>query len=158
MAEITSYPTATPKGGDYLLGAQVGEPGDNPANPTKKFTVASISTLVSKGYTDYVFSFTQSGADNPVVTQLTNITGVVFTFTRSSQGVFLLEPTSDIPINKLWVQVTGGDTNLGSVLNIAGISPGPSGFPLIPVLNTNQISGIPQDEVEAGFIELRIYS
>ena len=158
MAEITSYPTATPKGGDYLLGAQVGEPGDNPANPTKKFTVASISTLVNKGYTDYVFSFTQSAADNPVVTQLTNTTGVVFTFTRDAQGVYLLEPTSNIPIDKLWVQITGGDTNLGSVLNIAGISPGPSGFPLIPVLNTNQISGIPQDDVEAGFVELRIYS
>lgn len=43
MAEITSYPTATPKSGDYLLGAQVGQPGDNPANPTKKFTVGSVS-------------------------------------------------------------------------------------------------------------------
>ena len=42
MAEITSYPTASPQGGDYLLGAQVGQPGDNPANPTKKFTVASV--------------------------------------------------------------------------------------------------------------------
>jgi len=43
MAEITSYPTAQPKSGDYLLGAQVGVPGDNPANPTKKFTVGSVS-------------------------------------------------------------------------------------------------------------------
>jgi len=45
MAEITSYPTASPKGGDYLLGAQVGQPGDNPANPTKKFTVGSVLAL-----------------------------------------------------------------------------------------------------------------
>ena len=120
--------------------------------------MASISTLVNKGYTDYVFSFTQSAADNPVVTQLTNTTGITFLFYRDAQGVYLLEPTSDIAINKLWVQITGGDTNLGSVLNIAGISPGPSGFPLIPVLNTNQVSGIPQDDVEAGFVELRIYS
>ena len=44
MAEITSYPTAIPKSGDYLLGAQVGQPGDNPANPTKKFTVGSIAS------------------------------------------------------------------------------------------------------------------
>jgi len=43
MAEITSYPTAIPKSGDYLLGAQVGQPGDNPANPTKKFTVGSVT-------------------------------------------------------------------------------------------------------------------
>ena len=43
MAEITSYPTAIPKSGDYLLGAQVGEPGANPATPTKKFTVGSVS-------------------------------------------------------------------------------------------------------------------
>ena len=45
MAEITAYPTASPKGGDYLLGAQIGQPGDNPANPTKKFTVASVLAL-----------------------------------------------------------------------------------------------------------------
>jgi len=45
MAEITSYPTASPKGGDYLLGAQLGQPGDNPANPTKKFTVGSVLAL-----------------------------------------------------------------------------------------------------------------
>ena len=43
MAEITSYPTAQPKSGDYLLGAQVGSPGDSIANPTKKFTVGSIT-------------------------------------------------------------------------------------------------------------------
>jgi len=45
MAEITSYPTASPKSGDYLLGAQLGQPGDNPANPTKKFTVGSVLAL-----------------------------------------------------------------------------------------------------------------
>jgi len=50
MAEITSYPTANPKSGDYLLGAQVGQPGDNPANPTKKFTVDSVLGLASTSY------------------------------------------------------------------------------------------------------------
>jgi len=45
MAEITSYPTANPKSGDYLLGAQVGAPGDPAATPTKKFTVDSILAL-----------------------------------------------------------------------------------------------------------------
>jgi hypothetical protein len=54
MAEITSYPTASPKGGDYLLGAQVGVPGDTIANPTKKFTVASINALQSSGGVDLI--------------------------------------------------------------------------------------------------------
>lgn len=54
MAEITSYPTASPKGGDYLLGAQVGVPGDTIANPTKKFTVASINALKSTGGVDLI--------------------------------------------------------------------------------------------------------
>lgn len=45
MAEITSYPTANPKSGDYLLGAQVGAPGDPAATPTKKFTVGSVTGI-----------------------------------------------------------------------------------------------------------------
>jgi len=43
MAEITSYPTADPKSGDYLLGAQVSSTGGNPA--TKKFTVGSVNGI-----------------------------------------------------------------------------------------------------------------
>ena len=41
MAEIISYPTATPKSGDYLLGAQLAPAGSIDAAPTKKFTVES---------------------------------------------------------------------------------------------------------------------
>ena len=45
MAEIISYPTATPKSGDYLLGAQLAPAGSIDAAPTKKFTVDSILAL-----------------------------------------------------------------------------------------------------------------
>lgn len=43
MAEIISYPTATPKSGDYLLGAQLAPAGSIDAAPTKKFTVGDVS-------------------------------------------------------------------------------------------------------------------
>ena len=44
MAEIISYPTATPKSGDYLLGAQLAPAGSIDAAPTKKFTVESLQS------------------------------------------------------------------------------------------------------------------
>ena len=44
MAEIISYPTATPKSGDYVLGAQISPPGSKENNPTKKFTIQSLQS------------------------------------------------------------------------------------------------------------------
>jgi len=152
MAEITSYPTATPKNTDYLLGAQVGAPGDPAATPTKKFTVDSISSLVNKGYKDYVFSFYQSSPDDPVVTELNNDTGLTFTFTRDSAGIFYLVPSSNIDVNKVWVQATGGHVGNSTVLTIKGYTNN-----RYDIVNVDS-SGNPVDDVDAGFIELRIYS
>ena len=41
MAQIISYPTASPKTGDYLIGIQKTTSG-SPINPTKKFTIGSV--------------------------------------------------------------------------------------------------------------------
>ena len=41
MAQIISYPTASPKTEDYLIGIQTSTSG-SPINPTKKFTVGSV--------------------------------------------------------------------------------------------------------------------
>ena len=41
---IRDSPTATPKSGDYLLGAQLAPAGSIDAAPTKKFTVESLQS------------------------------------------------------------------------------------------------------------------
>jgi len=149
MAIINSYPTITPENGDLLLLVDTSIEG----NPTKTATVSSVAGLVQKGYKDYVFSFTQSGTNDPVVTKLNNDTGLTFTFTRVSAGVFYLVPSSDINISKVWVQVTGGKIGIPSVLTIKGY-----GSNRYDIINVNSGTGNPVDEVDAGFVELRIYS
>ena len=149
MAIINSYPTVTPENGDLLLLVDTSIEG----NPTKTATVSSVSSLVQKGYKDYVFSFTQSGTNDPVVTELSNDTGLTFTFTRHGPGIFYLASSSNIDISKVWVQVTGGHHNIPSVLTIKGYTNN-----RYDIINVNSGTGNPIDDVDAGFVELRIYS
>lgn len=148
MAIINSYPTVTPSNSDLLLLVDTSVEG----NPTKTATVSSVAGLVQKGYKDYVFSFTQSGTNNPVVTELNNDTGLTFTFNRQSPGVFFLAPSSPFEVNKVWLQITGGHIGNETVLNVKGYS-----------ANKFEIDNIdfgvgPVDDVDVGFVELRIYS
>jgi len=148
MAIINSYPTVTPSNSDLLLLVDTSVEG----NPTKTATVSSVSGLVNKGYKDYVFSFTQSSSDDPVVIELNNDTGLTFTFTRDGAGIFYLVPSSNIDVNKVWVQATGGNVGNSTVLTIKGYISN-----RYDIINVDS-SGNPVDDVDAGFIELRIYS
>ena len=148
MAIINSYPTVTPENGDLLLMVDTSVEG----NPTKTATVGSISSLVNKGYKDYVFSFTQSGTDNPVVTELNNNTGLTFTFTRAFAGQFHLVPSAPLDISKTWVQVTGGEVP-NTVLSVKNFQTN-----LIAIINVETATGNAIDNVATGFVELRIYS
>lgn len=152
MAIIQSYPTGTPKNGDYLIGTSMPEETGDEA-VTKNFAISAVSSLVNKGYKDYAFSFRQSSSDNPVVTELTNDTGLTFTFTREAAGIFYLVPSSNIDISKVWVQVTGGHHSIPSVLTIKGYSSN-----RYDIINVNSGTGNPVDDVDAGFVELRIYN
>lgn len=149
MAIINSYPTVTPSNSDLLLLVDTSVEG----NPTKTATVSSVSSLVNKGYKDYVFSFTQSGTNDPVVTELNNDTGLTFTFVRVQPGVFYLISSSNIDVNKVWVQVTGGYNLNPSVLTIKDYTNN-----RYDIINFNSGTGNPVDDVDAGFVELRIYS
>jgi hypothetical protein len=152
MAIIQSYPTGTPKNGDYLIGTSMPEETGDEA-VTKNFAISDVSSLVNKGYKDYVFSFIQNSTNAPVVTELNNDTGLTFTFTRNSPGVFYLVPSSDINISKVWVQVTGGKIVGPSVLILKSY-----GSNQYDIININSSTGNPVDEVDAGFVELRIYN
>jgi len=148
MAIINSYPTVTPENGDLLLLVDTSIEG----NPTKTATVSSVSSLVQKGYKDYVFSFTQSGTNDPVVTELNNDTGLTFTFTRDGDGNFHLVPSSSLDLSKTWAQVTGGDIG-NAILNIKNYETN-----LIAIVNIEIATGTPVNNVNVGFVELRIYS
>jgi hypothetical protein len=152
MANLSAYPTNTPKNSDLLVGTKTATPGTNEKPITSNFLVSDVSKLVNKGYKDYVFSFTQSSTNNPVVTELNNDTGLTFTFTRDNVGNFHLVPSSSLDVSKTWAQVTGG--NIGNaVLNIKNYQAN-----LISIANIQTTTGTPVDEVNVGFVELRIYN
>ena len=146
MARIATYSKDTSISNNDLL---VGTDADD-SNITKNYKIEDLASFV-KGYKDYVFSFSQSGTNDPVVTQLTNGTGLTFTFTRNSAGVFYLVPSSNIDINKVWVQATGGHVGNSTAITVKGFTN--NRYDIINVDST----GNPIDDVDAGFLELRIY-
>tara|TARA_R100001460_G_scaffold72704_1_gene113508 strand:+ start:107 stop:556 length:450 start_codon:yes stop_codon:yes gene_type:complete len=149
MAIINSYPTITPKNGDLLLLVDTSKEG----NPTKTATVSSVSSLLNKGYQDYVISLTQSGTNDPVVTELHNNTSLTFTWTRAGTGVYEAAISPNLDTSKTWVQVTGG-TSESTTLHLKLI--GSSSLTLVNLALDG--TAAPTDNLDNGYLELRIYS
>ena len=147
MARIATYSQDTSISNNDLL---VGTDADD-SNITKNYKVEDLAYFV-KGYKDYVFSFSQDNTDDPVVTELSNDTGLTFTFTRDSAGNYHLVPSESLDISKTWAQVTGGNIGLYTVLNIKNFQAN-----LIAIVNVDTATAAPTDEVTTGFVELRIY-
>lgn len=147
MARIATYSQDTSISKNDLL---VGTDAED-SNITKNYKVEDLAYFV-KGYKDYVFSFSQSGTNDPVVTEINNDTGLTFTFTRDDVGNFHLVPSSSLDLLKTWAQVTGG--NIGdAVLNIKNYEAN-----LIAIVNIQTTTGNAVDQVNVGFVELRIYN
>jgi hypothetical protein len=110
MANISTYPLATPKATDLVLGTQTNALG---TNHTKSFTVGSIADKVSSiqlGYTSLVQLLNQTGTAAPIATEVYNNTGQTFTWSYVSQGVYRITSTgTPFTVNKTVVF-----TNLGS--------------------------------------------
>ncbi len=153
MAQITTYPKGTPKNADYLLGTSTPAANTDDLPVTKNFAISDVSKLVSKGYKSYVFIFSQSGTDNPTVTEIDNDTGLTFTFTRGTAGNYHLVPSASFDLSKTWAQVTGGDVGQNTYLNIKNYQTN-----LIAILNIESTTGNTVDGVTTGFVELRIYN
>lgn len=149
MAIINSYPTVTPENGDLLLLVDTSIEG----NPTKTATVSSVSSLVQKGYKDYVISLAQSGNAAPVITEFQNNTGLTITWVRQAAGVYDGTPNTSFDITKTWVQVTGG-TSEATTLHLKTLS---SSKIRLSNLSLDG-SATPVDGLDNGFLELRIYS
>ena len=74
---------------------------------TKTATLAQVSSLVAQPYTSYVANFSQSGTAAPVAVELQNTTGLSFTWTRSSTGVYDITPSSPFKAGRAWWMSAG---------------------------------------------------
>ena len=86
MANISSYPSATPASGDLILGTQLSATS---VNKTRNFTAGSV-TSAGLGYTSYVALLTQTGTAAPVATVLSNNLTTTLTWARTGAGIYTL--------------------------------------------------------------------
>ena len=157
MAIINSYPTITPKNGDLLLLVDTSTTG----NPTKTATVGSIAKQVTLGYSSYVATFTQATTSAPVVTELHNDTGLTWTATRFSAGVYRFTASENFG-SKVYAIASDRSINSG------GTSPASTGTNIVAVYeagptfvsieNRDSADKSLVDNVQTGMIEIRIYS
>ena len=92
MANISSYPTATPVSGDLILGTQLSATS---VNKTRNFTAGTI-TSAGLGYTSYVALITQVDTAAPTAKILQNTTGATLTWARTSAGIFTVTSSTAI--------------------------------------------------------------
>tara|TARA_R100001463_G_scaffold320_1_gene1350 strand:+ start:775 stop:1224 length:450 start_codon:yes stop_codon:yes gene_type:complete len=149
MAIISSYPTVVPTADDLLIGTKVTNTG-TVINPTKTFRAGEVVDA-SLGYTSYVATITQTGANPPVATVQKNNTGLTFTWQRASAGTYLVVPSLNFVVAKTWVNLTGGDVSTPSFLLIKSVTTGD--------INISNLQGsLTVDGIGYGAIEIRIYS
>ena len=88
MANITAYPTGTPKVNDLLLGTSVPLPNTDDQPTTTNFTVSSIAGFANPtaAYTTYVARWSQDQSNAPVSDILQNTTGLNWVWTRLNVG------------------------------------------------------------------------
>ena len=86
MANISSYPTATPASGDLILGTQLSATS---VNKTRNFTAGSV-TSAGLGYTSYTALLTQTGTAAPTATVLSNNLKNAVTWARTGTGIYTL--------------------------------------------------------------------
>tara|TARA_R100001509_G_C4778587_1_gene185568 strand:+ start:55 stop:498 length:444 start_codon:yes stop_codon:yes gene_type:complete len=107
MAQIISYPLATPVSTDYVVGTQKSTTGA-PINPTKNFTVDSVVSA-GLGYTVYTALLTQTGNNAPSATILKNNTNATLTWSRVASGDYNVTASSNLfTNNKTLVFVNAG--------------------------------------------------
>jgi len=160
MAIINSYPTVTPQDGDLVVITDV---STTPPS-TKTASVGSIAKQVTLEYSSYVARWTQAGTaadSHPVPVELYNNTGLTWTATRFSAGVYRFTASenfgtkvyaiaSDRSIN------SGGTSPASTGTNIVAVSS--AGPTFIEVENRDSADKSLVDNVQTGMLEIRIYS
>tara|TARA_R110002124_G_scaffold5324_3_gene33353 strand:+ start:52 stop:513 length:462 start_codon:yes stop_codon:yes gene_type:complete len=153
MSTILQYPLNTPAISDTILGTKL--PLIDTGDPiTSNFSVGDIIALassISLGYTSYVATFRQELTSDPVATELSNTTGLTFTWTRDSIGVYKIVPSSSMT-GGLWWNINGYETEASRVAP-KYIAPLEAKF-----ISVNTTTGVNVDEVTDGWVEIRIYT
>ena len=161
MAEVITYPLATPAGDSRLVGTLMNVPqanGEPNQNLTRNFTINSIAPLITQynlGYTVYVALLTQAGAVNPpVATILQNTTGGTITWTRTSTGRYVATISgTTYTADKTTVLVTSGGNN-DNILR-----PRITATTAIDWYNIDSSNNAVSDTIaETTTVEIRIYS
>jgi hypothetical protein len=156
MTKISQYPTlSNPTEDDILIGTDV-----NNSDETKNFSIGSIVNLVenaSMPYKSYVVFFSQSGTNNPVITELYNTIGTI-TWNRSSTGNYTATAASGtFPSNKTFFpnkqfcRYSESGIVRNVYMSIAGVS-----NDLIGLSQSNE-SGIAVDGLNFN-LEIRVYN
>ena len=160
MAIINSYPTVTPQDGDLVVLTDV----STTPNSTKTATVGSIASQVTLGYNSYVANWTQAGqaADShPVPVELYNNTGLTWTATRFSKGVYRFTASENLG-TKVYAVASDRGINSGGTLpastgtNVVAVNEVGSTF--VSVENRDSANKTLVDNVQTGMIEIRIYT
>lgn len=157
MAIINSYPTVTPSNDDLLLLVDTSVEG----NPTKTATVSSVASQVTLGYTSYVARWTQGTTNAPVVTELYNNTGLTWTATRFSAGVYRFTASENFGTKVYAVAsdrgINSGGTDPASTgTNVVAVNE--AGPTFVSIENRDSADKSLVDNVQTGMLEIRIYT
>tara|TARA_Y100000996_G_C22008120_1_gene431561 strand:- start:14 stop:493 length:480 start_codon:yes stop_codon:yes gene_type:complete len=159
MANISTYPIATPGASDLVPGTVLfTDENGKTHNLTKNFTVASINNLAPTsvaGDKAYIAQWTQSGTNAPVPVEIYNNTGAKFTWARVSTGSYSITADSAVfTANKTFFNLQGtGTAASAQFLEPTSISNGN----LAKYRQIAAATGALQDGNE-GWLEIRIYS
>lgn len=116
MANISSYPTATPASGDLILGTQLSATS---VNKTRNFTAGSV-TSAGLGYTSYTALLTQTGTAAPVATVLSNNLKNAVTWASTGTGIYTLTASAaTFTNNKTIVFFNHGSGLTGATGNVS---------------------------------------
>ena len=119
---------------------------------TKTATLAQVSSLVAQPYTSYVANFSQNGTADPVASELQNTTGLSFTWTRNSSGVYDITPSVANVANKAWWMIAGYGAAEDKQVFAKQIGTTNSRF-----VNIDTTTGVAEDVISSGHVEIRIY-
>ncbi len=161
MANITAYPTGTPKVNDLLLGTSVPLPNTDDQPTTTNFTVSSIAGFANPtaAYTTYVARWSQDQGNAPVSSILQNTTGLNWVWTRIGVGAYDLTASASFT-EKVYTNISSWEDKEDSSPASTGaksVSVKTSGPNYIRVSNIDNADGSFVDNVANGMIEIRIY-
>ena len=158
MAIANSYPMGTPKSSDLLLGTSVPLPGTDEKATTRNFSMSQVGALVNTvnlGYTSYVVELTAAAGAVPTVITLQNTTGLAFTWTRDSAGIFTATTSAGgIPTNKFFGSISGkSEPTVHLQYGIKNLTTN-----TFTISNFDGSDGTVFDGLSGCYVEIRIYA